>query len=174
MAQHVDLVHSSSVPAMSVAASGVGLPALRLSGPRAGLPACLVHGFAVLALVAHGVTLAVPRVPRPVTRAWATAAAGVVAGLVPLAVRSAGQSEQVSWIDGPVRLRYFLVVAVVGVVCARAPLEARSTGCGGLPPYAWIAGGGRARPAEPFAEERPARPGHRGTHAGSAVRHVER
>ncbi|WP_262704254.1 MULTISPECIES: glycosyltransferase family 39 protein [Streptomyces] len=203
-AQHIDLVHAlyyavmheifglfggglltlrlPSVLAMSVAASGVGLLAVRLAGPRAGLLAglvfpllpqvqkyaqegrsyamvcalvtwatyalvvsvphrarwwrwavygstmllaCLLHEFAVLALVAHGVTLAVSRVPRPVMRAWSVAAAGVVAGLLPLAIYSAGQSEQVSWIGGPVRLRYFLVVAVVGVVCARAPLGVR-------------------------------------------------
>ncbi len=202
-AQHIDLVHAlyyavmhgifglfggglltlrlPSVLAMSVAASGVGLLALRLAGPRAGLLAglvfpllpqvqkyaqegrsyamvcalvtwatyalvvsvrhrvrwrwavygstmllaCLLHEFAVLALVAHGVTLVVSRVPRPVTRAWSAAAAGVVAGLLPLAIRSAGQSEQVSWIGGPVRLRYFLVVAVVGIACAGAPLRGR-------------------------------------------------
>ncbi|WP_079153088.1 glycosyltransferase family 39 protein [Streptomyces malaysiensis] len=199
-AQHIDLVHAlyyavmheifglfggglltlrlPSVLAMSVAASGVGLLALRLAGPRAGLLAglvfpllpqvqkyaqegrsyamvcalvtwatyalvvsvpqrarwrwavygstmllaCLLHEFAVLALVAHGVTLVVSRVPRPVMRAWSVAAAGVVAGLLPLAIYSAGQSEQVSWIGGPVRLQYFLVVAVIGVACARAPL----------------------------------------------------
>lgn len=86
------------------------------------LPACLLHEFAVLALVAHGVTLVVSRVPRPVLRAWSAAAAGVVAGLAPLAIRSAGQSGQVSWIDEPVRLQYFLVVAVVGTACALAPL----------------------------------------------------
>ncbi|WP_081236381.1 glycosyltransferase family 39 protein [Streptomyces viridosporus] len=202
-AQQVDLVHAlyytvmheifglfggglltlrlPSVLAMSVAASGVGLLALRLAGPRAGLLAglvfpvlpqvqkyaqegrsyamvcalvawatyalvvsvphrarwrwavygftmllaCLLHEFAVLALVAHGVTLVVSRVPRPVMRAWSVAAAGVVAGLLPLAIRSAGQAEQVSWIGGPVRLHYFLVVAVVGLVCARAPLGGR-------------------------------------------------
>ncbi|MFF8914230.1 hypothetical protein ACF08M_13105 [Streptomyces sp. NPDC015032] len=202
-AQHVDLVHAlyyavmheifglfggglltlrlPSVLAMSVAASGVGLVALRLAGPRAGLLAglvfpllpqvqkyaqegrsyamvcalvtwatyalvvsvphrarwrwavygstmllaCLLHEFAVLALVAHGVTLVVSRVPRPVIRSWSVTAAGVVAGLLPLAIRSVGQSEQVSWIGGPVRLPYLLVVAVVGVVCARAPLGVR-------------------------------------------------
>ncbi|MFF5106319.1 glycosyltransferase family 39 protein [Streptomyces sp. NPDC000134] len=202
-AQHVDLVHAlyyavmhgvfglfgdgltalrlPSVLAMSVAAGGVGLLALRLAGPRAALwtglvfpvlpqvqkyaqegrsyamvcalvawatyvlvagvrhrgrwrwavygslmlLACLLHEFAVLALVAHGVTLAVSRVPRPVARAWGVAAAGVVAALVPLAVLSAGQSEQVSWIDGPVRPRYFLVVAVVGLACARTALGTR-------------------------------------------------
>ncbi|WP_372458622.1 glycosyltransferase family 39 protein [Streptomyces niphimycinicus] len=86
------------------------------------LLACLLHEFAVLALVAHGVTLVVSRVPRPALRAWSVTAAGVVTGLLPLAICSAQQSGQVSWIGGPVRLRYFLVVAVVGVVCARAPL----------------------------------------------------
>ncbi|MHC3474458.1 glycosyltransferase family 39 protein [Streptomyces sp. 7R007] len=89
------------------------------------LLACLLHEFAVLALVAHGVTLVVSRVPRPVLRAWSVAAAGVVGGLLPLAICSAGQSEQVSWIGAPVRLRYFLVAAVVGVACARAPLAGR-------------------------------------------------
>ncbi len=89
------------------------------------LSACLLHEFAVLALVAHGVTLAVSRVPRPVLRAWSVAAAGVVAGLSPLAVWSAGQSGQLSWIDGPVRLPGFLAMAAVGVACALAPLGAR-------------------------------------------------
>lgn len=89
------------------------------------LLACLLHEFAVLALVAHGVTLLVSRVPRPVLRAWSVTAGGVVAGLLPLAIRSAGQSEQLSWIDGPVRLTGFLAVAVVGVACALAPLGVR-------------------------------------------------
>ncbi|MEU5699120.1 glycosyltransferase family 39 protein [Streptomyces aurantiacus] len=89
------------------------------------LLACLLHEFAVLALVAHGVTLAVSRVPRPVLKAWSVTAAGVVAGLLPLAIRSAGQSGQVSWIDGPVRLPGVLAVAAVGVVCAFTPLKAR-------------------------------------------------
>ncbi|WP_369188756.1 glycosyltransferase family 39 protein [Streptomyces sp. R08] len=202
-ARHIDLVHAlyyavmheifglfggglltlrlPSVLAMSLAASGVGLLALRLAGPRAGLLAglvfallpqvqkyaqegrsyamvcalvtwatyalvvsipqrsrwrwavygstmllaCLLHEFAVLALVAHGVTLAVSRAPRPALRAWSVAVAGVVAGLLPLAICSAGQSEQVSWISGPVRPDYFLVVAVLGVVCALAPLRVR-------------------------------------------------
>lgn len=86
------------------------------------LLACLLHEFAVLALVAHGVTLIVSRVPRPVLRAWGVTAAVVVAGLLPLAIGSAGQSGQLSWIGGPVRPHYFLVVATVGVACARAPL----------------------------------------------------
>ncbi|MFG3026168.1 hypothetical protein ACGFZQ_48100 [Streptomyces sp. NPDC048254] len=89
------------------------------------LLACLLHEFAVLALVAHGVTLVVSRVPRPVLRAWGVAAAGVVAGLLPLAICSAGQSGQVSWIGGPVRLPGVLAMAVVGVACALVPLGVR-------------------------------------------------
>ncbi|MFE9941269.1 glycosyltransferase family 39 protein [Streptomyces hirsutus] len=89
------------------------------------LLACLLHEFAVLALVAHGVTLVVSRVPRPVLRAWGVTATGVVAGLLPLAIRSAEQSAQVSWIDVPVRLPEFLAAAVVGVACALAPVAAR-------------------------------------------------
>ncbi|MFE2423027.1 hypothetical protein [Streptomyces hokutonensis] len=89
------------------------------------LLACLLHEFAALALVAHGVTLVVSRAPRPVLRAWSATASCVVAGLLPLAIRSAGQSGQLSWIDGPVRLPGFLAMAVVGVVCALAPLGTR-------------------------------------------------
>ncbi|MER5844172.1 glycosyltransferase family 39 protein [Streptomyces prasinus] len=89
------------------------------------LLACLLHEFAVLALVAHGVTLVVSGVPRPVLRAWGVTAAGVVAGLSPLAILSAEQSAQVSWIDVPVRLPEFLAAAVVGVACALVPVAAR-------------------------------------------------
>ncbi|SNX55813.1 mannosyltransferase [Streptomyces sp. TLI_55] len=89
------------------------------------LVACLLHEFAVLALAAHGVTLVVSRVPRPVLAAWSVAAVGVVAGLLPLAICSVGQSGQLSWMAGPVRPGYFLVVAVVGVACTRAPLAGR-------------------------------------------------
>ncbi len=60
------------------------------------LVACLLHEFAVLALVAHGVTLLVSRPSKGVLRAWSVTAAGVVTGLLPLAVVSAGQSEQVA------------------------------------------------------------------------------
>ncbi|AXG77677.1 glycosyltransferase family 39 protein [Streptomyces paludis] len=90
------------------------------------LLACLLHEFAVLALVAHGVTLFVSGVPRPVLRAWSVTAAVVVVALLPLVVGSAGQSGQVSWIGWPgTRLLGFLVMVAVGLVCARAPLAAR-------------------------------------------------
>ncbi|MEU1264514.1 glycosyltransferase family 39 protein [Streptomyces cellulosae] len=90
------------------------------------LLASLLHEFAVLALVAHGVTLFVSRVPRPVLRAWAVTAAAVVTGLVPLVLRSAAQAEQVAWIEAPVRLPGFALVAVLGLVRAFAPVERRS------------------------------------------------
>ncbi|MEV5363816.1 glycosyltransferase family 39 protein [Streptomyces cellulosae] len=97
------------------------------------LLASLLHEFAVLALVAHGVTLLVSRVPRPVLRAWAATAAAVVTGLVPLVLRSAAQAEQVAWIATPVRLPGFALVAVLGLVCAFAPVERRRGGPVRLP-----------------------------------------
>ncbi|NEC47735.1 hypothetical protein G3I18_03965 [Actinospica acidiphila] len=68
------------------------------------LLAGLMHEFAVLALVAHGVTLLVPRLPRPMPRAWAVTVAAVVTGVVQRVPRSAAQAEQVAWIAVPVRL----------------------------------------------------------------------
>ncbi|MFD4555604.1 hypothetical protein ACFWP5_14990 [Streptomyces sp. NPDC058469] len=204
--QHVDLVHAfyyavmheiyglaggglltlrlPSVTAMSMAAAGVGLLGLRLTGPRAGLLAgtlfplipqiqqytqegrsyamvcalvtgatyalvacvarptwwrwmaygstlllaCLLHEFAVLALPAHGATLLVSGSPRPVRRAWSMTAACVATGLLPLAIRSSGQSAQVSWITwpDPVQFLGFAAMAIVGVTCARIPTNARS------------------------------------------------
>ncbi|WP_345982084.1 glycosyltransferase family 39 protein [Streptomyces sp. DSS69] len=91
------------------------------------LLACLLHEFAVLALAAHGVTLIVSHPSRAVLRAWTVTAAGVVAGLLPLAIVSAGQSEQVSWIGGPVRPYPWLAALMVGLVCTRVPLRSRGT-----------------------------------------------
>ncbi|MER5532519.1 glycosyltransferase family 39 protein [Streptomyces mirabilis] len=204
--QHVDLVHAfyytimheiyglvggglltlrlPSVLAMSVAAAGVGLLGLRLTGPRAGLLAglvfplvpqiqrytqegrsyamvcalvtwatyvlvacvvrhtrwwwtaygstmllaCLFHEFAVLALAAHGITLLLSGIPRPVLRAWSVTAACIVAGLLPLAIRSSGKSGQVSWIawPDPVQFLGFLAMVIVGMRCARRPMNVRA------------------------------------------------
>lgn len=79
------------------------------------LGACLLHEFAVLALVAHAV--AVPAARR---RAWIGAAVPVCAGVAPLAVFSAGQSAQVAWIGGPGAgaVASFAGVVVLGVGCA--------------------------------------------------------
>ncbi|WP_164905022.1 glycosyltransferase family 39 protein [Streptomyces cyaneus] len=91
------------------------------------LLAGLLHEFAILAVAAHGVTLLVSGVPRPVMRAWTVAAWGAAAGLLPLAVFSAGQSGQVAWIawPHPVQLLGLLAMAVVGVWCARSPVTGR-------------------------------------------------
>lgn len=91
------------------------------------LLACLLHEFAVLALAAHGITLLISGVPRAVLRAWSVAAVCVVAGLLPLAIRSSGQSGQVAWIawPDPVQFLGFLAMAVVGMRCARRPIPVR-------------------------------------------------
>ncbi|MFJ8405391.1 hypothetical protein ACIQ9K_33615 [Streptomyces microflavus] len=91
------------------------------------LLACLLHEFAVLALGAHGATLIVSRPPKAVLRAWSVTAAVVVAGLLPLVIVSTGQSEQVSWISGPVRPYPLLVAVVIGLACTRAPLRSEGS-----------------------------------------------
>ncbi|MFE9765785.1 hypothetical protein ACFYPC_14860 [Streptomyces sp. NPDC005808] len=62
---------------------------------------CLLHEFAVLALLAHAVTLALTRVPPRVWRGWGQAAGAAVLVLLPLAVVSKGQSAQVAWLSAP-------------------------------------------------------------------------
>ncbi|MEU0371439.1 glycosyltransferase family 39 protein [Streptomyces sp. NPDC006283] len=91
------------------------------------LAACLLHEFAVLMLTAHGATVLLSGVPRQVKRAWSRVAAGVVAGLAPLALFSMSQSEQVGWIlwPDPVQLLTFAAMAAVGLRCARTPVRAR-------------------------------------------------
>ncbi|MGW2628338.1 glycosyltransferase family 39 protein [Streptomyces chattanoogensis] len=91
------------------------------------LSACLLHEFAVLALPAHGAAVILARLPRRVLRAWALAAAGVLAGLAPLAVFSTRQSAQLSWLvwPDPVQLLTFAVLAVLGAGCARIRVRSR-------------------------------------------------
>ncbi|MDX3387453.1 glycosyltransferase family 39 protein [Streptomyces niveiscabiei] len=89
------------------------------------LLACLLHEFAALALAAHGTTLLVSRVPRRVLRAWSLTAASVITGLLPLAIRSAGQSAQLAWIESPVRLPGVLLMTAVAAACALTPPRAR-------------------------------------------------
>lgn len=116
----------------SRAASRLGLlgapgPARRwwLGYTLTALAACLVHEFAVLALVAHGATVVLSGSPRLVRRTWLIAAGCVVAGLAPLVLFSMGQSAQVSWIlwPDPIQLLSFAVLTVVGVMCARVPVR---------------------------------------------------
>lgn len=79
-----------------------------------------LHEFAVLALPAHGLTLYLSRLPRALMRSWAIAAGLSVIAVVPLALRSAGQSGQVSWIGWPHPGEWLVVAAVtlVGLLCA--------------------------------------------------------
>ncbi|MFC9269646.1 hypothetical protein ACFTXJ_17960 [Streptomyces zhihengii] len=66
------------------------------------LTASLLHEFAVLALLAHGVALRFsPAATSRARRCFAVTAAAVAVALAPLAVLSAAQSGQVSWISGP-------------------------------------------------------------------------
>ncbi|NNN34739.1 hypothetical protein HLK59_31140 [Streptomyces sp. S3(2020)] len=76
--------------------------------------ACLLHEFAVLAVVAHLFAL-----PRSARRTGLRVAAVVCGCLAPLAVVSMGQSEQVAWIGGVGGdLVGFSAVTVLGLVCA--------------------------------------------------------
>lgn len=61
----------------------------------------LLHEFAVLILLAHAATLALARMPRRVWRDWACAAGAVLLVLLPLALISSGQAEQVAWLRPP-------------------------------------------------------------------------
>ncbi|MFD9905485.1 hypothetical protein [Streptomyces sp. NPDC059063] len=78
------------------------------------LAACLLHEFAVLGLVAHGVA-----VGRGVRRAWAARAAAVGAVVAPLAVFSQRQSAQVDWIGTDVgAYGGALLMCAGGLACA--------------------------------------------------------
>ncbi|MGW6454763.1 glycosyltransferase family 39 protein [Streptomyces sp. NPDC055078] len=86
------------------------------------LTACLLHEFAVLALVAHAVTLR-----RHWPRGWRMAALCVVAGLAPLALFSTTQAAQVDWIGPPgtPELTAFAALSLLGWCCARTAGGAR-------------------------------------------------
>ncbi|MET9603563.1 hypothetical protein ABZZ17_00710 [Streptomyces sp. NPDC006512] len=62
------------------------------------LVCALLNWLSLLALPAHAVTLWWVRAGRGVWLRWAAAAAGAVAGALPLILFSRGQSDQVSWI----------------------------------------------------------------------------
>ncbi|MFC9468072.1 glycosyltransferase family 39 protein [Streptomyces coelicoflavus] len=98
--------------------------------------ACLLHEFAVLALVAHGVTLAWLKVPRPMVRGWAIACGAVLVTLAPLVWVSLGQTGQVAWIEVSLAgdLTGYLPLAVVGLLCHM--LVRRRPGLGRTLPHA--------------------------------------
>lgn len=78
------------------------------------LGACLLHEFAVFALLAHALT-----VPRTARRPWALASAVVVVGLLPLAVLSRRQQAQVGWLHVDLTLYAGAAgMCVAGIVCA--------------------------------------------------------
>ncbi|MEU2790193.1 glycosyltransferase family 39 protein [Streptomyces sp. NPDC007100] len=88
------------------------------------LAACLMHEFAVLVLPAHGAAVVLSGLPRPVRRAWCLVAGAVIVALVPLALFSMGQSEQLSWLQwpNPVQLVTFTVLVLGGLLCSRVPV----------------------------------------------------
>ncbi|WP_233517967.1 glycosyltransferase family 39 protein [Streptomyces corynorhini] len=90
------------------------------------LTACLLHEFALLTLVAHGVSVFRSGPARAVARGWGAAAGVVVAGTLPLAVFSTTQASQVDWIGAPGARTVlgFAAVVLVGLVCARTPPRA--------------------------------------------------
>lgn len=89
------------------------------------LLACLLHEFAVLVVVAHGVTVWRRREGRG--RGWVVAAGCVTVGLAPLALVSVTQSSQVEWIDPPDTGDFTVLVllASLGWACTRNPTGAR-------------------------------------------------
>ncbi|MGX1883630.1 glycosyltransferase family 39 protein [Streptomyces sp. NPDC055287] len=92
------------------------------------LAAGWLHEFAVLALLAHGITVAISPVAAGMKRAWAFAAGFVTLGLLPLIAFSAGQSGQVSWIGSPTLLEWAEIsgVALLVLLCGRySPAAAR-------------------------------------------------
>ncbi|MEU2584571.1 glycosyltransferase family 39 protein [Streptomyces avermitilis] len=62
---------------------------------------CVLHEFAVLALLAHACSLALARVRGRVWRAWGCAVGGVAVVLLPVVVVSQGQAAQVAWLGVP-------------------------------------------------------------------------
>lgn len=98
--------------------------------------ACLLHEFAVLALLAHGLTLRCARVSSELRWSWASTGAGVAVLLVPLVVLSQQQAQQVAWIPPPTptQLATFLALAAAVSAVARVPMGRR--GPIGLPALA--------------------------------------
>ncbi|MCZ4509102.1 glycosyltransferase family 39 protein [Streptomyces sp. ActVer] len=96
----------------------------------------LLHEFALLALVAHGVTVLATRLPRAVVALWAAACCCAVAVTAPLVLLSLGQSRQVAWIEVPAGgdLLGFLLTTGIGLACAAvgrlAAAAPRGTGLG--------------------------------------------
>jgi mannosyltransferase len=80
----------------------------------------LVHEFALLALVAHGVTLLAVRSPRAVVAAWGVAFCCAVTVTAPVIALSLRQTRQVAWIEVSTvgDVLGFMLITGVGVGCA--------------------------------------------------------
>ncbi|MFE2436099.1 glycosyltransferase family 39 protein [Streptomyces sp. NPDC059409] len=80
--------------------------------------ACLLHEFTMLALVAHGVTLAWMKAPRSTVRGWAIVCGCILVIMAPLVWVSLGQVEQVAWIEVSLAgdLTGYLLLAGVGLL----------------------------------------------------------
>ncbi|MFE6779973.1 glycosyltransferase family 39 protein [Streptomyces sp. NPDC057702] len=89
--------------------------------------AALLHEFAVLALLAHGLTLRCARVHGDAFWSWARAAASAALPLAPLVVVSQQQARQVAWISAPGvgQVAAFLGLALAAGALARVPLRRR-------------------------------------------------
>ncbi|MGW4889031.1 glycosyltransferase family 39 protein [Streptomyces murinus] len=62
---------------------------------------CWLHEFAVLVVLAHGLSLTLARVRRRVWRGWGCAAGAVLLSLLPMVVVSRAQAAQVAWLRRP-------------------------------------------------------------------------
>ncbi|WP_371791341.1 glycosyltransferase family 39 protein [Streptomyces sp. NBC_01471] len=91
------------------------------------LAASLLHEFAVLTLLAHGVTVYRSQLVGRARRHFVISAGGVLLALLPLVLISTSQSAQVSWIGNPKLRDWFEIVgaALVAAWCARYLSRAR-------------------------------------------------
>ncbi|MFE4171981.1 hypothetical protein ACFRR7_07960 [Streptomyces sp. NPDC056909] len=94
------------------------------------LTAVWLHEFAVLALLAHGVSVAVTRPGPGNGRSWSIAAALAFVGCLPLILFSMGQSDQVSWIGWPKAAEWGEIAGWILVSLAAAGYLGRGKGRG--------------------------------------------
>ncbi|MFI0784899.1 glycosyltransferase family 39 protein [Streptomyces lydicus] len=103
--------------------AALGRPtALRWAGyAGAVLVAALLNWFSLLALVAHGVTMACLRPDRARCTGWALAATGAVTGALPLILTSGEQADQVAWIKplGWSTVLGVVITVTIAALCAR-------------------------------------------------------
>ncbi|MCC3653235.1 glycosyltransferase family 39 protein [Streptomyces sp. S07_1.15] len=134
------------------------------------LVACWLHEFAILVLAAHGVTLLRSAAGPATRRAWLTASGRVGAGVLPLALVSAGQAErQLGWLGRPELGAWllFFAVSAAGWACARALPVLPEVRQG--QPEQREGGRRREQPGRPGQPERPELPDRTSPPPGPAV-----